>query len=286
MAEYLNVPNRTLFIGDNLPVLRGLNTDAVDLIYLDPPRNRGGVVRGRKYNGKYLEYNDTWTADDMRPEWIDEISVRCPDALLAINGAKLLHGVEMAGYLTFMTVRLLELQRVLRPSGSIYLQTDPHTLHYLRTVMDAIFGSDNFMNQIAWRRNRIGRAGGKRWAWSHDTLLFYTGPRDKYHWNLIAQEPPPEYWKYYEYSRRERDEILHGPTGPPGAEGGRFERSMARVGPREGRPVLGTADRTAQEAAPRDHKLGGGQCTRETQYAGLCEHDPLRSRQVPQAQAL
>ena len=200
MAEYFNVCNRTLFIGDNLPFLRGINTDAVDLIYLDPPRNRGGVVRGRKYNGKYIEYNDTWTADDMRPEWVDEISVRCPDALLAINGAKLLHGIEMAGYLTFMTVRLLEMQRVLRPSGSIYLQSDPHTVHYFRAVMDAIFGSDNFKNQIAWRRNRIGRAGGMRWAWSHDTLLFYTGLNDKHHWNLIPQEPPPEYWKYYGYT--------------------------------------------------------------------------------------
>ena len=109
MAEHLNAPDRTLFIGDNLPVLRGINTDSVDLVYLDPPRNRGKTQTGRKYNGELITYEDTWTIEDMRAEWLDEIGVRCPDALLAINGAKVLHSAEMADYLTFMTVRLLEL---------------------------------------------------------------------------------------------------------------------------------------------------------------------------------
>ena len=100
MAEYVNVPNRTLFIGDNHPILRGINTDAVDLAYLDPPRNRGMTQRGSKYNGKAITYEDTWTDDDMRAEWVDEISVRCPDTLLSIDTALVLHGAEMAGYLT------------------------------------------------------------------------------------------------------------------------------------------------------------------------------------------
>ena len=196
MAEYLNVPNRTLFIGDNLPVLRGINTDAVDLVYLDPPRNRGSTEKGRQYNGQHIEYDDTWTADDMRPEWVDEISVRCPDALLAIEAARVLHSAGMGGYLTFMTVRLLELKRILKPSGSIYLHVDPRTVHYLRAVMDAVFGSENFRNQISWRRDRIAHTGSQRWAWHHDTVLFYTGPH-KYHWNRVSQEPPPEYWTNY-----------------------------------------------------------------------------------------
>ena len=133
----------------------------------------------------------------MRAEWLDEIGVRCPDALLAINGAKVLHSAEMAGYLTFMTVRLLELHRVLKPSGSIYLQCDPKTVHYLRVVMDAVFGSENFRNEISWRRDRI-EAGDRRWAWHHDTLLFYASPH-KDHWSLITQEPPPEYWASYDF---------------------------------------------------------------------------------------
>ena len=197
MAEYLNVPDRTLFIGDNLPVLRGINTDSVDLVYLDPPRNRGKTQRGRKYNGELITYEDTWTVEDMRAEWLDEIGVRCPDALLAINGAKVLHSAEMADYLTFMTVRLLELHRVLKPSGSIYLQCDPKTVHYLRAVMDAVFSSENFRNEISWRRDRI-EAGDRRWAWHHDTLLFYAGPH-KDHWSRITQEPPPEYWASYNF---------------------------------------------------------------------------------------
>ena len=196
MAEYLNVPNRTLFTGDNLPVLRGINTDAVDLVYLDPPRNRGRTQSGRKYNGKTITYEDTWTTDNMRAEWSDEISIRCPDALLAIDTARVLHSAEMAGYLTYMAIRLLELRRVLKPSGSIYLQCDPHTVHYQRAVMDSVFGSENFKNEISWRRDRICGIGTMRWAWHHDTLLFYAGPH-KYHWNLLTQEPPPEYWATY-----------------------------------------------------------------------------------------
>ena len=198
MAEYLNVPDRTLFIGDNLEVLRGVNTDAVDLIYLDPPRNWGTTVRApARTRSSGVSYDDTWSAEDMRAEWIDETGVRCPDALLAIQSARVLYGVEMAGYLTFMTIRLLELHRVLKPSGSIYLQCDPNAVHYLRAVMDAVFGRETFRNEISWRRDRIV-AGAKRWAWQHDTLLYYSGPR-RYRWNGQPQDPPPEYWANFDY---------------------------------------------------------------------------------------
>ena len=105
MAEYLNVPDRSLFIGDNLEILRGINTDAVVFVYLDPPRNSGRThSAASKTRASGMSYDDAWTETDMRREWVDEIGVRCPDALLAIHAAKVLQGPEMAGYLTFMTI--------------------------------------------------------------------------------------------------------------------------------------------------------------------------------------
>ena len=209
MAEYLNVPDRSLFIGDNLEILRGINTDAVDFVYLDPPRNSGRThSASSKSMAAGVSYDDTWSERDIRQEWTEEIGVRGPDALLAINAAKVLQGAGMAGYLTFMTVRLLELRRVLKPSGSIYLQCDPHTVHYLRAVMDAIFGSENFKNEVSWRRDRLV-AGNRRWAWHHDTILFYAGPH-KHRWHRLNQEPPPEYWGNFIYE----DEVGRFYTSP------------------------------------------------------------------------
>lgn len=198
MVEYLNVHDRALFIGDNLDVLRGINTDAVDFVYLDPPRNSGITQKGgAKTRASKVSYEDTWTADDMRPEWTNEIGVRCPDALLAITAAKVLSGADLGGYMTFMALRLLELRRVLKPSGGIYLQSDPHVSHYLRALMDAIFGRENFRNEISWLRDRLV-AGTKNWKWHHDAILFYAGPHT-YRLHRINQEPAPDYWSNFIY---------------------------------------------------------------------------------------
>ena len=199
MAAVCNVPSRTLLIGDNLDILRGINSECVDLIYLDPPFNVG-----RRYfaspasEASGVSFGDIWTGEDTRQDWLDEIEVRCPALYHIINAAKLAHSENMAGYLTFMAIRLLELRRVLMRSGSIYLHCDPHASHYLKASMDAVFGKGNFKNEIIWKR--MGSHGGaKSWGAIHDTLLFYAGGR-RHHWNRILQAHPPEYWEeYYRY---------------------------------------------------------------------------------------
>ena len=196
MVDRLNVPSRSIFIGDNLPVLRGINSDSVDLVYLDPPRNSGrtniatvnGVAAG-------YEYDDTFTLEDMRSEWLEEIEVRQPDVLPVINAAKVTHGHGMAAYLTFMGVRLVELHRILKPGGSIYLHCNPGASHYLKALMDGLLGPEQFKSEITWKRQLIS-SGPKRWRWTHDTILFYAGPR-KYLWNQVTQHHSPEYWERY-----------------------------------------------------------------------------------------
>ena len=132
MPNECNIPSRTIFTGDNLDILRGVNSDCVDLIYLDPPFNSNQTYAAPlDSEAKGAEFDDVWTLDDMKEEWIDEIELRMPSLFHLINGAKLAHGESMAGYLTFMSVRLIELHRVLKPTGSIYLHCDDTAVHYL-----------------------------------------------------------------------------------------------------------------------------------------------------------
>ena len=201
MPDRLNVPDRSLFTGDNLKILRCLNSDSVDLIYVDPPRNTGELLqapRGARARG--FRFEDKWTADDTNQEWEDEIAARQPDAMYIINAFRLVHDEGMVNYLVFLTIRLLELQRVLKPSGSIYLHCRADSAHCIKAIMDTIFGSEQFKNDIAFGRyGRTVRSGGnKRWKWAHDKLLFYAGPRT-YTWHSVLQPHPAEYFNSYPY---------------------------------------------------------------------------------------
>ena len=235
MADGINVPNRTMFIGDVLDALRGINSESVDLVYLNPPLTNYDRQRQGRGHATAVYYPPAWTLEDMRPEWVDEIELRRPDVLTVINAAKVAHGDSMAGFLTFLSVRMLELERVLKPTGSIYLHCDPLTSHFPRAVMDALFGSRNFKNEITWERERAPRSRGpKRWAWAHDTLLFYTG-RQGHRWNPVLKEHPPEYWeRYYRFEdNRGRFQLisLTGPgirRGDQGAEWKGFDPASAR----------------------------------------------------------
>ena len=203
MADSINVKDNTLFIGDNLDILRGLNSEFVDLVYLDPPRNSGRTLSARDTaRAAGFSFDDRWTLERMQTEWLDEIELRQPDMAPVITAAKVAHDDGMAAYLTFMGVRLLEIRRILKPTGSIYLQCNPRSAHYLKALMDALFGREQFKSDVSWKRTAM-REGAKRWVWTHDTLLFYAGPRE-YAWNQVPQEHPPEYWKKYYFSSDER----------------------------------------------------------------------------------
>ncbi len=185
MPTACNVPSRTIFTGDNLDILRGINSECIDLIYLDPPfKSDQSYAAPLDSEAKGAEFDDVWTLDDMKEEWIDEIEYRRPALFHLINGAKLSHSESMAGYLTFMAIRLLEMHRVLKTTGSIYLHCDDTASHYLKGVMDALFGSGNYINNIVWKRatshndpNRYGRI--------LDHLFLYSkGPNPC--WNLVT----------------------------------------------------------------------------------------------------
>ena len=146
-----NFPNRTLYHGDNLDFLRGINSETVHLIATDPPFNKGrdfhatpdSLARGAKFQDRW-----SW-ADDVEGEWIDQIQDDWPAVWEVIDAARAAWGDDMAAFLCFMGVRLIEMRRVLRADGSLYLHCDPTASHYLKALMDGLFGRRCFTNEIS-----------------------------------------------------------------------------------------------------------------------------------------
>ena len=137
----MNIATRTIFTGDNLDVLRGFNSGCVDLIYLDPPfnsRREYSAPVGSKAAG--AAFADTWHWDDVDAAWLGEVADAEPRVAAVVEAAGTVHGRGMKSYLLMMGVRLLELRRVLKPTGSIWLHCDPTANSYLRLLMDAVFG--------------------------------------------------------------------------------------------------------------------------------------------------
>ena len=165
-----NFSNRTLWTGDNLDILRGFNSESVDLVYLDPPFNsKANYAAPIGSQAAGAAFRDTWSLADVDVEWINLIATKHPA----------LHRVLLAAmtdndksYLAYMAARLLEIHRVLQPTGSIYLHCDPTMSHYLKLVMDAVFGKQHFRNEIVWCYT--GPSNTRRWfPRKHDTVLFY-----------------------------------------------------------------------------------------------------------------
>ena len=169
-----NWVNRTMWTGDNLAVMRGLNSESVDLIYLDPPFNSNKTYSapiGSQAAG--AAFKDSWTLDDVDLAWHGEIAEQNPAVYAVIDAAGVAHGSGMKSYLIMMAVRLLEMHRLLKPTGSLYLHSDPTASHYLKLMLDAVFGSGNFRSEIIWKRTSGHSDARRQFAGQTDTLLFY-----------------------------------------------------------------------------------------------------------------
>ena len=176
----------TLYYGDNLDVLRRyIKDESVDLVYLDPPfkSNQNYNVIFAEQNGtrsaaQIKAFEDTWQWDQAAAEAFEETieaGGRVSQVMLAFR--KFLGDNDMLAYLSMMAPRLVELERVIKPTGSIYLHCDPTASHYLKMLMDAVFGAGNFKNEIIWhyRKWSIGKYAFQK---NHDIILFYSKSDD------------------------------------------------------------------------------------------------------------
>jgi len=166
-------PN-TLYTNDNLYVLSGLNSESVDLIYLDPPFNSKRMYTapvGSKAAG--ARFKDTWTWKDVDEYYLDTLADQFPTLARYIANVGGVHGKPMMAYLTFMAQRVIETYRILKETGSFYLHCDPTASHYLKILLDFVFGKSNFRNEIVWCYT--GPSGAKRnFPAKHDTILRYS----------------------------------------------------------------------------------------------------------------
>jgi adenine specific DNA methylase Mod len=219
-----------LYYGDNLDVLpRHVEDESVDLIYLDPPFNSNATYNvlfaeqdGTRAASQIKAFTDTWHWDQAAVydyERTVEQGGRVADALMAMR--TFLGASDMLAYLSMMAPRLLELWRVLKPTGSIYLHCDPTASHYLKLLMDAIFGPDQFRSEIIWKRTGA-HGSAKRFGPVHDTILLVT-KADDYKWNPIYTAYDPSYLARFRHldasGRHFMDVSLMGPGTRTGDSG-------------------------------------------------------------------
>ena len=156
-----------------------MNSETVHLIATDPPFNKSKDFHATPDSlAAGARFQDRWSwRDDIHDEWLLEIQRDHAEVWAVINTAKQVYGDDMAAFLCFMAVRLLEMHRILRSDGSLYLQCDSTASHYLKALLDAVFGAGQFRNQIVWRRNESGAKGSQHapstWGNNADCLLFY-----------------------------------------------------------------------------------------------------------------
>lgn len=222
---------RDLYVSDNLPVLRGLEKESVDLIYLDPPFNSKKQHRapiGSKAEGQ--KFDDTWRWDELNTAWLGEIDKRNEALSAVVRAASLTLGQGTAAYLTMMGIRLLEMQRILKPTGSIYLHCDDTAGAYLKACMDAVF-KRGYKNEITWRRF-TAHSDGKRYGRITEYILFYVNGAG-YTWNAeeVADKKTQKEILEKFPKRDQRGRYYHDNLTGPGVSGGESGEAWKGINP-------------------------------------------------------
>lgn len=225
------ISQNTLFYGDNLPILRDhIPTGSIDLIYLDPPFNSSRSYNvlfadesGKESEAQITAFEDTWHWDQSAARTYYELIQNGPLDVVKMIGS--LHDFigenQMTAYLVMMAVRLVELHRVLKPTGSLYLHCDPTASHYLKIVLDTIFGPQNFRSEIVWKRTS-GHSDAIGFGSVHDTILFYSKTENPT-WNAIYQPYEQEYMDaYYRYKDSDGRRWMSDNLSAAGLSGGGY----------------------------------------------------------------
>lgn len=181
-------PVGKLYFGDNVEVLKKIETESVDLVYLDPPFNSD-----REYNilfktkkdtdspTQIKAFEDTWQWGTESAGYYHEILGQASNLSEVIRGLRESIGTnDMMAYCVMMAVRLTELHRVLKPTGSLYIHCDSTASHYLKIILDCIFGAKNFRNEIVWKRSSGHPLAIRKFEAITDTILFYWKSNDAY----------------------------------------------------------------------------------------------------------
>lgn len=221
----------TLYYGDNLPILRSFIKDSsVDLIYLDPPFNSNATYNvlfkspaGQDCTAQIEAFDDSWHWNSASELAFDDVlkSGNSDAAHVLAAFLTFLQRNDLMAYLVMMAVRLIELHRVLKPTGSIYLHCDPTASHYLKILMDAIFGKENYRNEITWQRTSA-HSDGARWGKNTDIILFYT-KSDTWTWNKTYLDYDDKYLGRFRFSDPDGRKWMDDNATAKGLSGGGYQ---------------------------------------------------------------
>jgi site-specific DNA-methyltransferase (adenine-specific) len=230
-----------LYFGDNLPILRDKDNfpnECIDLIYLDPPFNSKatynvlfGEKDGSQSEAQITAFGDTWHwGKDSAETYYEMVEGGSgPESLVRLIRAlrDFLGQNDMMAYLVMMAIRLVELHRVLKPTGSIYLHCDPTASHYLKIIMDSIFGPARFVNEVTWKRTSA-HSDAKRYGSNADIILFYT-KSPKYTFNVIHIPYSESYLARFRYVDPDGRKWTDGDLSAKGLSGGGYRYKYKEI---------------------------------------------------------
>lgn len=245
-----------LYYGDNLDVLRAhIRDESVDLIYLDPPFNSNAnynilfkTPAGAGADSQIEAFEDSWHWNDKAEDAFDQVmrsgNTKAFDLLNAMRS--FLGENDMMAYLSMMAIRLIELHRALKPTGSLYMHCDPTASHYLKLLLDGVFGADQCRSEIIWKRTS-GHSDARRFGPTHDTIFFFSKSAS-FVWNEQYQAYEPDYLEqYYRYSDEGTGRrFMSGDLGAAGLQGGGYDYEYKGVR-RVWRVPLATMQRLDEE---------------------------------------
>jgi site-specific DNA-methyltransferase (adenine-specific) len=208
-----------------------MNSETVDLIYLDPPFNSKRIYSapiGSKAAG--ASFKDIWTWKDVDEFYLDTLADQFPALAKYIASVGTIHSKPMMAYLTYMAQRIVEMHRILKETGSLYLHCDPTASHYLKTLLDAIFGKNNFRNEVAWNYTGWNKKLNQKFESRHDIILFYAKGDNSSHFSSYSIP-----WKSEEeYIKKRKQKVLTDDHGKKyvmsdGGGGKRVRRYIAEA---------------------------------------------------------
>jgi site-specific DNA-methyltransferase (adenine-specific) len=257
------ITQNTLFYGDNLPILRDhIPDESVDLIYLDPPFNSNRSYNvlfkdesGSSADSQIAAFDDTWHWGPSAEQIYDEL-VTGGNAKVAtmISALRQFIGTnQMTAYLVMMAARLVELHRILKPTGTLYLHCDPSASHYLKIILDMVFGPENILNEIIWQRTAVKGDVRRKYGAVHDVILAYFKSSD-YFFTSVFRDKDEAYFDRFKFddhdgrgtyqsapldSPNPRPNLTYEYKGcPPPTKGWRVSLDVMKVLDQEGRLIF------------------------------------------------
>ena len=242
---------KQLYIHDNIHVLRGINSNSIDLIATDPPFNAKRVFNSISDNRKTKKvFDDRWRWDEVTAEWTELLSTSHRDIVELIEAAVVIEGGtvkrrtgeistgriknSIAAFLCWMAPRLIEMERVLKPTGSIYLHCDDAANSYLRLLMDCVFGRENYRNTITWERMSGAKPSNSNFGRNSDTILFYVKSK-KAIFNSQYLAPVESTLKTYKHDDNDgKGKYRLENISAPGGNGYRYDLGLGEKSPSGG----------------------------------------------------